>query len=86
MEGDAYMMYQYTNLEVLYLSPSSKLLRGKDGKTGNCVVLKTGVQEPMTQEEAARLRREYQIMQRIDSPHVVKAKSHFPIGRVRRKV
>lgn len=73
MEGDAYMMYQYTNLEVLYLSPSSKLLRGKDGKTGNCVVLKTGGQEPMTQEEAARLRREYQIMQRIDSPHVVKA-------------
>ena len=50
-------MCQYTNLEVIYISPSSKLLRGKDGSTGNRVVLKTGGQEPMTQEEAARLRR-----------------------------
>ena len=49
-------MCQYTNLEVIYISPSSKLLRGKDGSTGNRVVLKTGGQEPMTQEEAARLR------------------------------
>ncbi|MCB6201636.1 diguanylate cyclase domain-containing protein [Extibacter muris] len=67
------MMCQYTNLEVLYLSPSSKLLRGKDGTTGNRVVLKTGGQEHMTQEATARLRQEYQIMQQIDSPHVVKA-------------
>ncbi len=67
------VMCQYTNLEVLYLSPSSKLLRGIDGGTGSRVVLKTGCQEHMTQDEAARLRREYQIMQRIDSPHVVKA-------------
>ena len=66
-------MCQYTNLEVIYISPSSKLLRGKDGSTGNRVVLKTGGQEPMTQEEAARLRQEYQIMKRIDSPYVVKA-------------
>ena len=65
-------MCQYTNLEVIYVSPSSKLLRGKDSGTGSRVVLKTGGQEPMTQEETARLRREYQIMQRIDSPHVVK--------------
>ncbi len=68
-----HVMSKYTNLEVIYVSPSSKLLRGKDGSTGNRVVLKTGGQEPMTQEQTARLRREYQIMQRIDSPHVVKA-------------
>lgn len=70
-------MCQYTNLEVIYISPSSKLLRGKDSNTGNRVVLKTGGQEHMTQEAIARLRREYQIMQRIDSPHVVK-----PLGEV----
>ena len=68
-----HVMSKYTNLEVIYVSPSSKLLRGKEGSTGNRVVLKTGGQEPMTQEQTARLRREYQIMQRIDSPHVVKA-------------
>lgn len=68
-----HVMCQYTNLEVIYISPSSKLLRGKDSHTGSWVVLKTGGQEHMTQEAAARLRREYQIMQRIDSPYVVKA-------------
>lgn len=66
-------MCQYTNLEVIYVSPSSRLLRGKDAGTGRQVVLKTGGQEHMTQEATARLRREYQIMQRIDSPHVAKA-------------
>ena len=66
-------MCQYTNLEVIYISPSSKLLRGKDSGTGNRVVLKTGGQEHMTLEAAARLRREYQIMKQINSPHVVKA-------------
>ncbi|MDC7289159.1 diguanylate cyclase [Blautia schinkii] len=66
-------MYKYTNLEVIYVSPSSKLLRGKDGSTGSWVVLKTGGQEHMTQEAMERLRREYQIMQRVDSPHAVKA-------------
>ena len=73
------MICQYTNLEVIYVSPSSKLLRGKDGGTGNWVVLKTGGQEHMTQEAAARLRREYQIMQRIDSPHAVKALSEVTL-------
>ena len=60
MEGDAYMMYQYTNLEVLYPLPVQQAAARKGRQTGNCVVLKTGGQEPMTQEEAARLRREYQ--------------------------
>lgn len=68
-----YVMCHYTNLEVIYVSLTSRLLRGKDGSTGNRVILKTGGQEPMTQEETARLRQEYQIMQQIESPHVVKA-------------
>lgn len=79
MEGDECVMCQYKNLEVIYVSSSSKLLRGKDNRSGSRVVLKTGGQEHMTQEAAGRLRREYQIMQRIDSPHVVKALSEVTL-------
>lgn len=64
---------QYENMEIMYASPYSKILRGRECDTGQLVILKTGGQDLMTSEAAERLRREYRMMLMVDSPHVVRA-------------
>ena len=64
---------RYKNLDIIYHSLSSKVMRGKECDTDRPVVLKTGGQEQMTPESLERLKHEYQIMQQADSSHVVRA-------------
>ena len=67
------MSGRYKNLEEIYASPTRRILRGTDCETGRNVVLKTGGQDCMAPEATERLRREFRLMQLVDSPHVVKA-------------
>ena len=71
--GENGLKHPYKIIEILYDSPSSKVLRGKECGTGRTVVLKTGGQEQMSAEAAERLKHEYQVMQQADSPHAAKA-------------
>ncbi|RGU95764.1 response regulator [Clostridium sp. AF15-17LB] len=71
--GENGMKHPYKIIEIVYDSPSSKVLRGKDCSTGRTVVLKTGGQGQMPAEAVERLKHEYQVMQQADSPHVAKA-------------
>ena len=71
---------RYENLDTIYHSLSSKVMRGKECDTDRPVVLKTGGQEQMTPESMERLKHEYQVMQQVDSSHVVKALGETTIG------
>ncbi len=67
LSGENGLKHPYKIIEILYDSPSSKVVRGKECGTGRTVVLKTGGQEQMSAEAAERLKHEYQVMQQADS-------------------
>lgn len=70
----------YTLVERIHECPSTTVFRAKDAK-GHHVVVKLATSPNPSPEELGRLRREYELGSRFDSPHIIRHLDLVPAGR-----